>query len=393
MHKYSFHSKLDDMARYLTLFSLACIPFSPFLNRFFVAASVLTMVGGKFKEKMQIVCSYLMNIPALLLLLLLTLGLFYNPYGFSFAFHYYIKYVHLFFAIFLIPIFIEKKWRRRAINTLIWAATFSAIIHIIVSFHIFDVYPIKLRGPLPYSTYLAFTAFVILNRMIDEIEYRMLYLACILVLLYVLYYLNIERTGMLVFVCLLVLLGYQRKNWKGLAGMILLTLVAVIGVYFTSTTVYTRVHSAIQEIKTYQIDPTQDSSMAWRLLAIKYSLEHLSQRPWFGYGTGLYSDGHAQAPDPTMQNHLKTTENTYLQIALQIGLVGLIVLLIWIAMQFYESRYLPKQDRILTQGIIVSFVIANFCFPVLQGNLSAIFYFLMIAILFAGKFQKRIEHS
>lgn len=385
---YRFNSTIDNIARIFTVIAIAVLPFSPVLNNFFVISIVLTLFGGQLTEKYQIACSYKMNWAAVVLILLLGIGLFYNPYGLGMGLHYFKKYLHILITpLFLIPLFINPWWRRFALNAFLLGAVVSVITWFAILLFFPHVNNYNPYDPISYSMYLAFVSFVLLHRFCEEKNYRIFYLTSLILIVYCLFFVNVERTGMLVFVCLLAVGGLQRWKIKGLILASIFATILASGFYLTSSTMRHRVNEGIQEATSPVV--TSSSSIGLRELFFKYGIAHVKQSPLFGHGTGLYLGGQKLAagmiPQSDLNNRTQTTENSYLNFTLQIGLVGLIALLFWIILQYYESFRLAKNERFLAQGIITSFVVASFCGPVFIMNLSASLYILMLTVLISAR--------
>ena len=390
-----FNSKVDLLARYLILIGIFFIPLSPTFSGLITVGSILTLFGGQLREKFHLIFQYKMNYIVILLMVLFTIGVFYNPYGWREGLHHVHKYYATFVVLFLsLPLFLEAQWRRKAVNTLIASAIISGIIYCTQKYHLVPWQLLLhkdfsgLLNSIVYSIFIAFSCFVLLNRLFDEQRFRFYYLLAFLFLTFLLFFVNYERTGMLVFLALVVLFGYQRFGIKGLLLGCFTSALLFLFFYSTSHTMRQQVQKGVVEAQLHKVSDT--TSIGLRLTFLKYGLQLVKAHPFFGMGTGLYTVGigHFQHKvDDTLNNGRVNPENSYLHIALQIGIVGLAVFLLWIATQINASRYLPTYEQRLVQGLIVTMVISNFCIIAFYLNGTSLLYASFLAIFFASHNQ------
>lgn len=394
MQQTIFHSKIDQIACFLIITSVFFLPFSPTLNNLFLLAAALTFFGGQLTEKSNFITSYAMTWFGLVLLILYAASIFYSHYSASESLKGFWKEAHLFLALLAMPLFVTEKARQRALQALVLSACLSAIMVTMQHFHLVDWRSLlfkhrqQLFPPIPYSIFLAFTCFLLLNQILDNRQWRTVRILVLLFLGYVLFFINIERTGVLVLLGLLVLICWQRLNWRWF-------IVGILGIAFLSTALYylspnmqQRIKLAVHEVATYQQQP--DTSIGIRLTFIRYSIDLIKQDPWFGKGAGRYADGKGDLPlDPTLQQGRLNPENSYLRIALELGLVGLLAFILWLAASWYDTRFLRLSEKRLVQGLILSFVLSNFCITAFLLNMTAVFYFLLLAVLLGARQIKR----
>lgn len=390
-----FVSKFDWLARFFTLLGIFALPFSPTINNGFVVGAIFALLGGRLVEKWQIAFSYKMNQAAIILLVLLAVGMFYNPYGLGMGWHYFYKYAHRFLAPFVVlPLFIAPVWRKRALDWVLIGSILSVIVYLLGYWHVVSPTLILPRAPInffepnPYAMYIAFASFLLLQRIFGDASWRRyFYIASYAVMFYWMFFVNFERAGMLIMLGLIGLFVLQRRGL--FAALVASASLLVIGtaLYFASPVVQRRARGVVSDIEKYAVHPK--SSMGYRITLAKYSLAHIEQAPWFGHGTGLYSQGEGgRKIDPTMLQQTVTPENTYLHMALQIGLVGLAVFLFWILMQCYEWRFLPELERHAAQAVVLLIALDGFSVPAFSPNLPGTLYLVMLAVLYAAKFNR-----
>src|SRR5262249_11400520 len=133
------------------------------------------------------------------------------------------------------------------------------------------------------------------------------------------------------------------------------------------------------------------SSVGMRLSFLYESVRLIKEKPFFGHGTAVFP--HVYKPpympkfiyEDLKKEVLRDPHNTYANVTLQIGLLGLIVFLGWLFTHFLESRNLPLIEKRLVQGLILTFIIgSNFEDGLLRTRICT-FYITILLILLAAK--------
>ena len=92
----------------------------------------------------------------------------------------------------------------------------------------------------------------------------------------------------------------------------------------------------------------------------------------------MVTNGGIAIKDPQIKNipnHLglaTTPENNYLNIALQLGIIGLILFLLYLYFLLQLTYHIPKSFKHLALGILFITLIAAIDFPAFAVNMSAI---------------------
>ena len=149
------------------------------------------------------------------------------------------------------------------------------------------------------------------------------------------------RAGQLVFFVLLALLLMQYFHTYRfravLLSLILPVLVFMVG-YQVSPVFHDRVEQAREEIAAFQDNPA--TSVGQRLLWWQNSAKIISQSPWFGVGTGGFGAAYAavnQEWSPEMPVTVNP-HNQYILVAVQLGGLGLCILLAFFWVPIVQSR-------------------------------------------------------
>lgn len=384
------YSVIEKIARILALIGILFLSISPTLNGLLFVAALLTLFSGNIREKWKMIIQNKMYYFVFLLTGLFFLGALYNTHGFIIGLKGFYKYlIHFTIMTLLLPLFIDAKWRRWAINLLIAS---TLLISVVLYWPFIGINVNHTIASIEFSVLLAFTTYLLLHKLCEQkIQiYRMIDAALILYFFYAVYFLNYERTGMLVLLILLCLFTWQRLQWQGLL-LGLLTVTALVTILWsTSSTFHSRVSKGIHELMNYS--HSYKSSLGLRIYFAQQSLHLIKQHP-IGLGTGLFTKGsdsihhHRKNIGTTLNNYRLNPENTYFHIALQIGWLGLLVFIGLLIMQYYETRYLPPSEKYLTQGLIITLIVSSFFIIAFYLNRTAVFYSTFSAIFFAARFN------
>ncbi len=143
-----------------------------------------------------------------------------------------------------------------------------------------------------------------------------------------------SRTALVVAPVLLLLLSWREFGWRGLIGACLLGSIVSSAVWFGSPYLRGRVGTSLRELQAYRANGATNST-SLHLEFLRKSLSFVEAAPIIGHGTGtipeLFRDaaiGQAGAASVSSEN----PHNQIFAVAIQLGLVGTVVLLaMWIA--------------------------------------------------------------
>jgi O-antigen ligase len=115
------------------------------------------------------------------------------------------------------------------------------------------------------------------------------------------------------------------------------------------------------------------------------SLKIIKENPVIGTGTGSFKDTYNRFVAKTEMKPTSNPHNEYLMITVQFGLVGLLVLLGFFWIQWYNAGFLKdRQQTILSRGFVLTIVFACIFASSLQDNADGWFFAFMSGLLFAG---------
>ena len=421
------------LARYCTCAALLLLPFSHFLvNQFAIAAVVLGVLSADYRQKWQVLKNQPAVFVSLAFLALLFISIFYSVASLHHAVSWFCKYTKILYIIPLLPLFTEAKHRKTALDSFIVGVTVSAFLSFL-AMHYWINLSFTLQHPrifpnsgvygmfvniLNMSVLSAFAAFLLLNRIFDQ-NRIWLYLPIVLFLVYQMTFINGERTGCAIFFVLLTLSLWQRWHWRGLlSACIVVPVLATVFVLYAPALSH-RIHLGVHAVKNLQVaqtvtttnaalspavsslktsaKPIAHSSLYYRLHFWKTSLDIIKQAPLLGHGVGSFISLYNQAHGLLFigSKDLEEPHNSYLFVAVQVGIVGALLFIAWLFAMWRTAAKLPVSDRHLMQGMVLCFAL-NACINVtIAGNTMGNLYVLTAAVLLAALrgINKNEQHS
>ena len=179
------------------------------------------------------------------------------------------------------------------------------------------------------------------------------------------------RTGLVVIALLLVIFGFRLLGWKGIiAGCIAAAVLGALG-WTASSFLRTRVMQSITETQEFQTS-NQASPTGQRLEMWQRSLGFIKTAPVIGHGTGSIPDQFRRTAvgEGLSGLHANNPHSQVFAVAIQIGLIGVAVLLaMWLAhlMLFTGSGLVPWIGIVIVVQNIVSSQFNSHLFDSLHG--------------------------
>lgn len=390
----------DKTSCYLVLCSAFILPFSTaMMNVFFLLTVCFMLLGGRWREKWNFVRYNPIAFWASFIFILYGLGMFYSHAPWHERFLVLTKYHKLLFIPLLMPIFADEKMRDRTLK----AFMIAMVIVLIASYlHLFGI--LKLTGFGPGSVFknhstsnllMAFAAFLWLHAAFSETLFHSKYsrsvnalclLVALLMIINVLFF-SEGRIGYILIAALLLLFGWQKASWRGIVIAFCVSLALLVSAYFLSSSFQSRTASLL----TTQVSSVQDVSAQDRLNEAKVSLAIFKQHPFFGVGTGSFAQSYHDM-SPTHQNS-DNSQAQYLQTSVELGILGIVCLLIYLFQQLRWSFYLLPQDRHFAVGLLVVQVVSFVTLASLMDTTESHLFALFVAIFFSGLSCARVKND
>ncbi|MBA2654527.1 MAG: O-antigen ligase family protein [Gammaproteobacteria bacterium] len=386
--------KTATLSRVVILFGLMALMLCvPLLNKCFWAAILLILASNSWYKDWKVLLQKEVFVVALVLILLFTLGITYSHASWNYAFRSWDKYLKIFYLLFFLPLFIQKKARTQAIYCLIISVMVSEIFTYLHFFNLLDLgFPTSKHWlfvqDIDAGFVVSFTAFVLVNLAVDNKRWRAIFLICFLICSIDVLILNQERTGYLIYLALAALFFLQRFRWKGVLAAIILLPLFFASLYISSDQFNNRTNQVVSNILDYQ-KGNQNTSIGLRLSFAQYSFSVIKHHLLIGSGTGSFEEIYRTLNGPKINNETWPAHphNEYISILFQLGVVGLSIFLYWIYLQIRFSFSLPQEEKFLMQGLVLAFVLLGFCNASLLVNPAGACYVSFLAIFMAAKYE------
>ncbi|MDK9707919.1 MAG: O-antigen ligase family protein [Desulforhopalus sp.] len=322
---------------------------------------------------------------AIALFLLLAIGVSYSAAPLSDALAFLKKYRELVYFAMVVSLFLANDGAAKLAEDSFVA---GCIVLLFVSYGIFfSIIPSERFGHsivyhITHSFFMAILAFWCLQRAFDSKQYIYFWLGIFVATSINLFYIAPGRTGMLVYLALVVLSVFQRLSLRKSVLAIFLVFLAIGIAFSTSSNFSNRVTEAIKEVKEYHASWSR-TSLGMRLDWVRNGLELIEQKPAFGHGTGSFRIVQDKMLKKKRDHSLPTDNphNEYILIAVQTGIVGLFLFVTLLASQFISTFKLQPQRRYLLQGVIVAVAVGCLMNSFLFDSHPGHFYAIISAIL------------
>jgi len=265
---------------------------------------------------------------------------------------YLVPYLYLLPAV-IIAATIEKRYLKIVLGALLAGMMISEVLSYLIFFGVWekDRSIVSIANPTPfmhhiqYSTFLAITALLLLERIIRDsrIAYRIIYALFFATIVGTLFLIN-GRTGQVAFLIGLFVLAFAQFQNKLKALLIsgLLTLLVIGSAYTLSDNFRERIRVAESDIVKMIENNDYSTSLGYRVGVMILAVPLIQEQPVFGTGVvdtmKLIRDGacHCFADDFWLKraNHM---QNQYLQVLVEIGVIGMGIFI----MMIYQIARIP----------------------------------------------------
>ncbi len=324
---------------------------------------------------------------SLLLLLCFIVGLGYGVATHSEALSMLSKYRELLFIPLLTAFLSTERTRYWAWNAFIISSVLILVISYLMHFGIFSLNhqgDPTFKSRITHSIFISFFGFFCAHKAYDEKAYQKLYWLLFIACAYNLFFIVEGRTGQLIAVSLVLLFAVQRFTKRGLVMTVFVVGILML-LFLNYSDKATRINSGFSSTQSYlQAHPENaESSMGARFTFWKYSLKLVAEKPLFGHGTGSFAKEYERiASTETMM--AKNPHNEFLMVSVQLGVVGLLIYLGFLASQYYLSKKLANQEKYVAQGLLLTLIITSLFNTPIMDHTEGHWFVMMITLCYAS---------
>ncbi len=225
--------------------------------------------------------------------------------------------------------------------------------------------------------------FLSLHRFMEKTAWRWCYLVFAAILIFNLIFINIGRSGYVIFIPMAIYFCWQHFRWRGLLVCIATLVILTIAAYYGSADFRKRINETTQQAHLYKQGQKYDS-IGIRYQSVINAMILFSRKPLIGYGTGSYSAATTTLPksDTADIGPVTLAYNSYLNVAVELGIIGLILLVLNFLVQWTYSFKQPHELRSVLQVILLAMIFGCLINPWLSDTTELHLYALFLAVGF-----------
>ena len=385
----------DRTARWLAIALGFSIPISVALDNVLLVL-VLTgwLAGGAYRDKF-LAARHPVALAALALFVLLLIGTLYGDARAGVAWAQVGKYIDLMFVPIFLFLFRDSATRRHALYALAAALALVLILSCLIKAGIVPANPLTIgdaaspfvfKKRLTHNILMAFAAFLFAWLALQTPAPRARFWWSALALLAVINVTMMVQgaTGYLVLAALMVRFGYGCVGWRGIGIAVAGTAVVASTLMIAPNPFHERIDAITGEIGAWRADQPAQTSSGFRLEFYRNSLQIARAHPLFGAGTGGIEKAYADQVAGTAMTPTANPHSEYLNITLQLGVIGLAALLYLFYCEWRVTASLTTaHERQLACGLVITFVIGCLFNSLLMDHTEGLLFAWASGLLFA----------
>jgi len=395
-------SKFQEFSNSAAFFcAIAFMVFIPInivlMNVFLFLVLIFTLLAGGLNHHLTLVWHNPVTKVALILFALLGTSIFWSIAETDWSLRVLKKYNELWYMALLLPLFHSPKRRNIGINAFLIGMGLILTGIYLVYFSVLPSSGINIAGnQAPFTVDGGFSSHIMTNILMSFVVFaschkfifsntktKWLYGLLFLGSFYYVLFISTGTTGQLIVLSLLGLLLVQYFGKKSL--ILFPTLVLFIGIVSISVE-NNAIKHAVKKIES-RITHIESGNPNTRPQLAIHAFKLFTEDPIVGTGVGSYKAAletkQSEFSERTL--HKWNPHNEYLVIAVQLGLVGLLVLLFLFYTQAKSTKRIQdKEQRYLTQGLVLLFVVGCLGNSLIMDSGEGHFWAFFSALFFSN---------
>lgn len=200
------------------------------------------------------------------------------------------------------------------------------------------------------------------------------------------------RTGHLLFLLMLMLVVFLWNQRKGLLVSFLIMVIGVPMLLISSKIIQERFQAAQTEINNFAQNKQEETSLGLRLSWYKDTVPIVFKAPFFGHGTGSFQTEFRRHKNVSLDTRVKMSpllatnnpHNDYLFIAVELGLAGVVALLLVFYTALRSAAQMPSCQKWMIWVIVGSISIGSLGNSFVTDNITGTGFILLLSALIAG---------
>ncbi len=404
MYPTNFTNRAESVGRACAVALGFSIPISVFLDNVLLALILAAwLAAGEYRKKWQAFARNPVAIAAMMLFCLFAIGSVFSVADLDQGLSVLGKYIDLAFVPIFATAFRAERIRRNAwlafaaavaltllLSCLAWAGVISNHTLMIANHPLVigdSANPAVFKQYLTQSMIVAFGAllFAHLARTATNMRRRCIWSAFALLAAINVVLMSQGRTGQLILMALALYFMHSVWRWRGLLGAAAGISLIIGALAAGNTVIGQRFTQAYNEWTNWRPQQGAQTSVGFRLEFYRNSLELVREHPLLGTGTGSFPKVYADHVAGTTMAATTNPHNEYLNIAVQLGVVGLLAMLY---LFYAEWRLAPAlataHERDLARGLVITFAIGCLFNSLLMDHAEGLLFAWASGLLFAG---------
>ena len=392
----TFQNRAATCARICAVALGISIPISVALDNVLLALILISwLAAGDYRGQIALVLQNRVAVAAGALFCLLAAGLIHSSAPAGDGLNMLGKYADLAFVPLFVCLFRDERVRRQAWLALAFALALTLVLSYAAwlgvgqnSFLIMGDRgnPVVFKQYLTHSLLMAFGAFLFAHFALhaQSLRGRILWSALALLAAINVLVMTQGRTGQLILAALAACLAYSVWRWRGvlLAATATAILAFALMLGFAPAA---RMSHTLAEWRDWQPGQVTETATGLRLEWYRNSLEIVRAHPLIGVGTGGFAKAYASRVAGTGLTPTPNPHSEYLNIAIQLGVIGLAALLYLFYCEWRVAASLPAMpERELARGLVITFAIGCLFNSLLMDHTEGLLFAWASALLFAG---------
>lgn len=389
--QYPWQEKFLFFSQLTLVITAFCLPLSTTAtNVLFPLAVLFSLFSNNFLHKLSKLLRNPVALSLAFFFLLYVIGSFYTTASYNDLIRQFTKTSCFLFAALLIPTLRDQRWNRYAIDAFLLAMLLTLILSYIKYFFDPPLFHNRFNNASIFKDHIvqnflmAFATFIFLYRWLHRYPYRWIYGLIVLAATYNVLFMSTGRSGYFVFAALLLYTLIAHFGWKGLR-IALLSLCLLFGLaYLSSPDFKIRMSTTVTNLLKYQ-QGHHHSSIGIRIQSLKNASTLYKHHPFFGHGTASFRSAYLTLPHQATQTTgiMKVSYNSYLNVAVELGMIGLLFLLLMLFIQWHYSFQLAPDLQYVLQALLIGMMLGCLANPWLSDTTELRLYTLFLAITFS----------
>lgn len=391
--------RAEQLARYAAIFLGFSIPISTALDNVLLGLiAILWLAGGNFKLKLDAIAANPAAVAALMLFGMLLAGLAYGTRFPGDGLAFLMKYSDLLFIPVFVTLFQQERTRELGLRWYCVAMILSFVVAELAASGLLQGNPLLSRAAgssfkhsITHALLSAFAAFAfaLLAQREPRWPQRLLFIVLALVAVKNVVAIGISRTGYIVLILLALYFFFVLFRKRGLIVAAVLLAISLFAFYGASETFRERVDTVVVDRGDWRSQWPSRESVTVRLEWYRQSIDVILDHPVFGAGTGSVPRVLAETARSGMA-HTPNPHNEYLAITMQVGLVGLILLLhLWWRQLVLAPRLARPIDTHLARGLVIVLAVGCLFNSFLLDHTEGLFFAWFTGLLYGGLMPQR----